>query len=323
MSNLQKVISEISRVLKPGGVFFYDTLNRTLLSKLVAINISQHWKRWAFAPPNLHVWKMFIRPNELKSLLGQNNLEWKEHRGMGPNVSLPKLLRLLRKRARGRLTYKEMGRELYMVESRAMSTMYMGYAVKYPRQGIHPGYVKELKMDNNLTKTGTEHNEALKTAKNCRHYAMCKIDYLGSGVCPSGLEKQYVSFYPEGRMDLYAGIAENSIPVTEMCVEIADSCNLCGKCDYQCYFVNEMRPTIVMKALKETVAAYLKGGGKIAASKDDMALTELKAIVGDFWATNDIAVRIAYHHDLCPHVTFKMPEYVVMPNSKEEISAVV
>jgi 2-polyprenyl-6-hydroxyphenyl methylase/3-demethylubiquinone-9 3-methyltransferase len=137
--DLPKVISEISRVLKPGGIFCYDTLNRTLLSKLVAIDISQHWKRWAFAPPNLHVWKMFIKPDELKSLLGQNNLEWKEHRGMGPNVSLPKLLRLLRKRARGRLTYKEMGGELYMVESRTMSIMYMGYAVKYPRYGIPSG----------------------------------------------------------------------------------------------------------------------------------------------------------------------------------------
>ena len=177
--------------------------------------------------------------------------------------------------------------------------------------------------NSSLPKTGIEENEALKTAKNCRHYAMCKVDFLGSGVCPSGLEKQYVSFYPEGRMDLYAAIAENIIPVTEKCVEIADSCNLCGRCDYQCYFVNEMRPTIVMKALKELVAAYLKGGGKIAAIKDDKVLTELKAIVGEIWATNDIAVRIAYHHDLCPHVTFKMPEYVVMPNSKEEISSVI
>lgn len=85
-------------------------------------------------------------------------------------------------------------------------------------------------------------NDALKIAKNCRHYAMCKIDFLGSGVCASGLEKHYVSFYPEGRMDLYAAIAENAIPITEKCVEIAASCNLCGKCDYQCYFVMELRP---------------------------------------------------------------------------------
>ena len=51
-------------------------------------------------------------------------------------------------------------------------------------------------------------NDILTTAKNCRHYAMCKIDFLGNGVCPSGLEKHYVSYYPQGRMDLYAALAE-------------------------------------------------------------------------------------------------------------------
>jgi len=122
-------------------------------------------------------------------------------------------------------------------------------------------------------------NEMMKIAKNCRHCAMCKVDFLGSGVCASGLEKQYVSFYPEGRMDLYAAIAENAIPVTEKCVEIADSCTLCGKCDYQCYFVNEMRPSKVMKALKDYVDTYLKSGGNIVLSKDDEILTEMKKIV--------------------------------------------
>jgi hypothetical protein len=72
-------------------------------------------------------------------------------------------------------------------------------------------------------------NETLKTAKNCRHYAMCKIDFLGSGVCESGLEKHFVSYYPQGRMILYEALAENRISVTEKCVEIADTCNLCGK----------------------------------------------------------------------------------------------
>ncbi len=55
-------------------------------------------------------------------------------------------------------------------------------------------------------------DDVLNIAKNCRHFAMCKIDFLGKGVCASGLEKHYVSFYPEGRMDLYAALAENTIP---------------------------------------------------------------------------------------------------------------
>jgi hypothetical protein len=57
-------------------------------------------------------------------------------------------------------------------------------------------------------------NETLKTAKNCRHYAMCKIDFPGSGVCESGLEKYFVSYYPQVRMILYEALAENRISVT-------------------------------------------------------------------------------------------------------------
>lgn len=160
-------------------------------------------------------------------------------------------------------------------------------------------------------------------AKNCRHCAMCKIDFLKNGICTSGLEKQYVSFYPEGRMDLYAALVTNTIPVTEKCVEIANSCTLCGKCDYQCYFIHEMRPSKVMKALKAYISAYLIADGEITLPKETKILTAMKKIVGDFWATNDLAIRISYHHDLCPHATYKLPEYVVMPNSKEEIAAII
>lgn len=128
--DLPKVISEISRVLKPGGYFFYDTLNRTFISKIVAIKISQVWKRWAFAPPNLHVWKMFIKPDELICLLRSNLLDWKQHRGLQLNASYFELLSCLRKRSMGLLTYKELGERFRMVESNNMNIMYMGYAVK-------------------------------------------------------------------------------------------------------------------------------------------------------------------------------------------------
>lgn len=166
-------------------------------------------------------------------------------------------------------------------------------------------------------------DEILKTAKNCRHYAMCKIDFLGSGVCASGLDKHYACFYPQGRMDLYAALAENVIPITEKCAEIAGTCDLCGKCDYQCYFVNEMRPSKVMKALKNHVDNFIKSGGKAVKIETDKSLNEMRNITGDYWATNDPAVLIAYHHDMCPLTAPKMPDYVVMPGSKEEISAII
>ena len=166
-------------------------------------------------------------------------------------------------------------------------------------------------------------NEILKTAKNCRHYAMCKIDFLGSGVCTSGLEKHYVSYYPQGRMILYEALAEKRISVTQKCIDIADSCDLCGKCDWQCYFLNEMRPVKVMEALKDLVESFVKNGGKIKPAKDDGILAEIKKIVGPEWATNDEAVAATYSHDMSAVSEPKFPDYVVMPNSKEEISSLV
>jgi len=128
--DLPKVISEISRVLKPGGLFIYDTINRTPLSKLVAIKILQEWRRWALLPPNLHVWNMFIRPSELKSLLTQNNLEWKEHRGIKPDISAFRILAYLHQRALGNISNEEFGNKFRLIEGNSLYISYMGYAIK-------------------------------------------------------------------------------------------------------------------------------------------------------------------------------------------------
>jgi 2-polyprenyl-6-hydroxyphenyl methylase/3-demethylubiquinone-9 3-methyltransferase len=128
--DLPKVISEISRVLKPNGIFIYDTLNRTFISKLVAIKIWQEWKRWAFMPPNLHVWKMFIKPDELKALLAKSGFDWKDHVGSKPNVSIPKMLSFLRKRAKGEWTFVELGKNFWLEEDNDMNILYGGHAIK-------------------------------------------------------------------------------------------------------------------------------------------------------------------------------------------------
>lgn len=128
--DLPKVISEIYRVTRPGGVFFFDTLNRTFVSKLVAIKIWQEWKSTALMPPRLHEWRMFIQPEELKELLAQTGFEFKEFRGTWPDVSIPKMISLLRKRAKGKIGYKEFGQRFKLVESNNLRILYMGYAVK-------------------------------------------------------------------------------------------------------------------------------------------------------------------------------------------------
>ena len=107
---------------------------------------------------------------------------------------------------------------------------------------------------------------------------MCKIDFLGTGLCPAGVEHHYVSYYPQGRMDLYHALANDLIPVTERLVDIADTCTLCGICDKQCHFVTELRPMKVMKALKEYVDTYVKGNNEVVKVEGDEVLMELKSL---------------------------------------------
>ncbi len=94
------------------------------------------------------------------------------------------------------------------------------------------------------------------TAGQCRHYAMCKINSLGTGLCPAGKEHGYVSYYPQGRMDLYHALSQDMIPVTPELVQIAKSCDMCGLCDTQCHFVTGMRPLLeaVLQPSPETAA---------------------------------------------------------------------
>jgi 2-polyprenyl-6-hydroxyphenyl methylase / 3-demethylubiquinone-9 3-methyltransferase len=105
-------------------------LNRTFISRLVAIKIWQEWKRWAFMPPNLHVWEMFIKPEEIKGLLQKNGFDWKEHAGSEPNVSIPKMLSYLRKRVKGVWTFEDLGKNFWLVKSNDMKILYAGYAIK-------------------------------------------------------------------------------------------------------------------------------------------------------------------------------------------------
>jgi len=78
-----------------------------------------------------------------------------------------------------------------------------------------------------------------------------------------------------------------------------------------------------MEALKNHVETYIKNGGKIKYSNYDYLLAEIKKIVGERWATNDEAITVTYSHDLSAISDPKVPDYVVMPNTKEEISSLV
>jgi 2-polyprenyl-6-hydroxyphenyl methylase / 3-demethylubiquinone-9 3-methyltransferase len=131
VEDVDRVIGEISRVLRPGGLLFYDTINRTFISRLAVIKLMQEWPSTAFAAPNLHVWERFITPAELAGLLEHHGLEQREMRGITPTSLNPfPLWRSLRRRAQGKITFEELGRRLAFRETGHLDSSYMGYAVR-------------------------------------------------------------------------------------------------------------------------------------------------------------------------------------------------
>ena len=168
---------------------------------------------------------------------------------------------------------------------------------------------------------------ALKEVKHiasaCNHFGMCKIDFLNTGVCPSGLKSKYVAYFPQGRMEIANALAEGLIPVTEKLVEIAEACNLCGICNRQCNFITNLRPLPVMEALKTHVAEYQRTQKPVSTQSEDMILRELRQIVGEPWASNDPAILVAYSRDTALFSERNIPCYVVMTETAQEVAAVV
>lgn len=79
-----QIIQEASRVLKKGGLFFFHTFNRTLLSYLLVIK-GVDWFV-ANAPKQMHVQSCFIKPKELISLCSRVNLVEPHMIGIRPDM---------------------------------------------------------------------------------------------------------------------------------------------------------------------------------------------------------------------------------------------
>lgn len=175
---------------------------------------------------------------------------------------------------------------------------------------------------NNNKQISNNTSETLHTARQCRHYAMCKVDFLGTGVCPSGKKNHFVSFYPQGMMDITAAVLEKRVPVTTGLVDVANECTLCGICDTQCYFVTELRPFGVFQTLKSYLDDYLQSNDPVEVPSDEF-LNKLRFITGDKYATNDPGLLIAYANDPCPVSSETMPRYAVVPSDTHQVSEIV
>ncbi len=130
VEDLDRVLAESARVLKPGGVYCYDTINRTLRSKFFIVRLAQDWNWSNFLPPRLHAWEKFIKPDELRRLLERCGLEPRETVGLQSRANPLRLLFLLRRYKRGKISLAELGAAAHFRAVRNLSLQYMGYAVK-------------------------------------------------------------------------------------------------------------------------------------------------------------------------------------------------
>jgi 2-polyprenyl-6-hydroxyphenyl methylase/3-demethylubiquinone-9 3-methyltransferase len=130
VTDTDRAISEAARVLKPGGYYLYDTINRTFRSKLAMIKMAQDWKSVSFAPKDLHDWKSFIKPAELHALFRKHGLNNSDLVGFASTRRQLELLKAMRRRARGEITYGELGRQFQLGVHKDTSVIYAGYAQK-------------------------------------------------------------------------------------------------------------------------------------------------------------------------------------------------
>ena len=160
----------------------------------------------------------------------------------------------------------------------------------------------------------------MKTTNTETHCAMCRLDFLGIGVCPSGKKHGFVAYWPQGRIEIYRALQNGTLTPTQQLIDIVDTCTLCGVCDKLCSFITNRRPMIVLNALKE----YVEGLDKHILQKtpSDHILKELQHIVGNQWATNDPVILTAYNKTILT-TTPSSHAYVVLPKTTREVSDII
>ena len=75
--DVNKFFSEVSRVLKPGGILFFDTASCVSLPKPLELRIWQGKKNSEIGIGNKHVWGIFIKPRLVKNKRNAvNKMSW-------------------------------------------------------------------------------------------------------------------------------------------------------------------------------------------------------------------------------------------------------
>jgi len=114
-----KVISEASRVLKKKGLFFFHTFNRTWLSWLIVIKGVEWCVR--NAPSDMHLYKCFIKPEELSRFCEMSQMQVEKMVGVKPVVNSAFWKMIIS---------KEVSPNFRFIFTPSLKTGYSGYSVK-------------------------------------------------------------------------------------------------------------------------------------------------------------------------------------------------
>ena len=127
---LEKVVAEAARVLKPGGLYLFDTINRTFQSYIETIFFSQVLPFTRIFAPGTHAWRQFIRPDEMKKHLKEYGMVLRELTGLQPGIPSRAVSAEISRLKRGEINYAEFGRRLKFQTGGGISGNYIGYAVR-------------------------------------------------------------------------------------------------------------------------------------------------------------------------------------------------
>ena len=117
-------VSELCRVLRPGGVLVLDTLNATALSRFVMVTVGE---RVRSVPSGIHDPKLFVDPAALTAECARHGVHLRV-RGLRPTATgMLRWLLLPTRATRGAAAGSPLGR---MVPTRSTAVLYQGVGTK-------------------------------------------------------------------------------------------------------------------------------------------------------------------------------------------------
>ena len=113
----EEALAEAARVLRPGGLLVYHTFNRTPAAALLAIHGMKLVTR--DCPEHLHVYRLFIKPAELRQMLHRLGFEEAAFVGLRPALDGALVRSALRRRV---------DPDFRFVQTSSLAVGYLGHA---------------------------------------------------------------------------------------------------------------------------------------------------------------------------------------------------